>query len=207
MGQSQSSRKSEPGAGYRAQAAEQARERTEALRKSQNGSDQTSPSALYSSNAKAHSRAARMHQQKRDELNALASREIFRHYNPRYPSTAANSTLSSIPSLFGALFSLFVAAPNDLSRLDLHGQYVSEAIPIVEDHLKRCRREGVKTTLVITGRGAHSRGGIARIKPEVEALLARMGVKYWKHGEGAFHVDCRREDEGVVAWIWRGIFG
>ncbi|PWW71833.1 Smr-domain-containing protein [Tuber magnatum] len=177
MGQSQSTRKSEPGAVYRAKAAEHAQARAEALRKSQR--------ALSSSNyhnAEAHSLEARMHQQKMIEFNALASREIFRHHNPKHPSNSSTS------SFFGAMFSLFVTVPNDLSRLDLHGQYVSEAIPMVEDHLKRCRRQGVKKTLIITGRGAHSPGGVARIKPEVEALLVGMGVKYRRSGKGAFVV-------------------
>jgi len=143
------------------------------------------------------------------EYNALASSEIFRHYNPNYPPTAtANSSLFLASSFLGAFVSLFTAGPNDLSRLDLHGQHVSEAIAMVEDHLKRCRREGVQRTMIITGRGAHSVGGVAKIKPEVEGLLAGKGVRYWREGDGAFVVECRREEGGgIVGWIWRGIFG
>jgi len=101
-----------------------------------------------------------------------------------------------------------MAGPNDLSQLDLHGQYVNEAIPMVRGHLERCRREGIQRTTVITGRGAHSVGGVAKIKPKVEELLVSMGVRYWTNGPGAFVVERGRQDGGgIVGWIWRGIFG
>ena len=163
------------------------------------------PSAFKSSNynsANAYSLSAHMHEQKMSEYNALASSEIFRHHNPSYPSTAtANS--SFFASFFGTFFSLFTAESNDLSQLDLHGQYVNEAIQMVKDHLERCRREGVQRTTVITGRGAHSVGGIAKIKPKVEELLAGMEVRYRKDGPGAFVVECGRQDGGgIVGWIF-----
>ena len=141
------------------------------------------------------------------EYNALASGEIFRHHNPNYPSTTTTNSSLLASFFFGAFFSLFAAEPNDLSKLDLHGQYVGEAIQMVKDHLKKCRREGVQRTLIITGRGAHSAGGVAKIKPEVEGLLANMGVRYGREGEGAFVVEFGREKGGIVGWILRGIFG
>ncbi|RPB03884.1 Smr-domain-containing protein [Choiromyces venosus 120613-1] len=206
MGQSQSSHNSEPGARYRAKAAQEARARAEASHRSQ--------AAFESSNhrnAKAHSQAARSHQQKVVEYNALASSEIFRHYNPNYPSSGGVvTTTGSSMSFFAALFSFMVPPASDLSRLDLHGQHVKEAIPMVENHLERCRRESVERTTIITGRGAHSVGGVPKIKPEVEGLLVSMGVKHWKEGKGAYVVECKRgarPDGGIVGWIWRGIFG
>jgi len=202
MGQSQSTRSSEPGASYRAKAAAEAQARADASRKSQAAFKASS----YNS-AKAYSLSARKHQQKMSEYNTLASNEIFRHHNPNYPTAATNSSLLA-SSFFGVFFSLFTAGPNDLSQLDLHGQHVNEAIPMVKDHLERCRREGVQRTTVITGRGAHSVGGVAKIKPKVEELLADMRVRYRKDGPGAFVVECGRQgDGGIVGWILRGIFG
>ncbi|KAG0637197.1 hypothetical protein HOY80DRAFT_294935 [Tuber brumale] len=196
MGQSQSTRRPEPGATYRAKAASEAQARADASRRAKEASRNSDRRS-----ARAYSSEAQKHEKKMTEYHALASSEIFRYHNPGYPSTAF--------SFFGALLSLIKTPPNDLSRLDLHGQRVAEAIPMVEDHLRRCRKERIKRTLVITGRGLHSLGGIARIKPEVEKLLVGMGVRYWSISEGgAFMVECGREEGwGIVGWIWRGIFG
>lgn len=74
---------------------------------------------------------------------------------------------------------------------------------MVKDHLERCRREGVQRTTVITGKGAHSVGGVPRIKPRVEELLTDMGVRYWTNGPGAFGVECGRQyGGGIVGWIF-----
>ncbi|CAZ79193.1 unnamed protein product [Tuber melanosporum] len=196
MGQSQSTRRPEPGATYRAKAASEAQAQIDASRKAKAASRNSDHRS-----ARAHSIEAQMHGKKMNEYHALASSEVFRYHNPKYPSTAF--------SFFGALFSLVKTPPNDLSQLDLHGQRVAEAVPMVKDHLRMCRKEGIKRTLVITGRGVHSLGGVPRIKPEVERLLAEMGVRYWSRAEGgAFMVECGREEGGgIVGWIWRGIFG
>ncbi|KAI8826633.1 DUF1771-domain-containing protein [Fimicolochytrium jonesii] len=59
----------------------------------------------------------------------------------------------------------------DLSEIDLHGLSVDGAIGAVKQHLGKCRKNGVKKTVVITGRGLRSSNGVAKIKPAVEALL------------------------------------
>ena len=96
-----------------------------------------------------------------------------------------------------------------LARIDLHGLFVTEALAQMEQHMAACREWGVKETLVITGRGAHSNGGVAKLKPRVEQWIAEQSddlraVNVGRH-TGAIEVellDKRAKKRG----FW-GIFG
>jgi DNA-nicking Smr family endonuclease len=84
-------------------------------------------------------------------LNALAEQEIFTHFNPAYPS--------------------------ELAQIDLHGLFVKEGIARVEKHVQLCKKAGRRSTVVITGWGSHSKDGLAKIKPAIQELCVKEGLR------------------------------
>ncbi|TGZ79469.1 DUF1771-domain-containing protein, partial [Ascodesmis nigricans] len=101
------------------------------------------------------SKAARA---KAESLNADAAAAVFASHNPRYPG--------------------------EYAEIDLHGLFVSEAVERVEEHLVQCRQRGVQRTRIITGRGLHSSGGVAKIKPEVMRLMQSQGIRVVESSQG-----------------------
>ena len=90
-----------------------------------------------------------LHEQKMKEANHLAAVEIFEKVNA-----------SLLPQ----------------NVLDLHGLHVDEAIEhlttVLQQKTEEFKQNGGKPYLsVITGRGNHSQGGVARIKPAVIKYL------------------------------------
>ena len=76
--------------------------------------------------------------------------------------------------------------------MDLHGLLVSEALAKTAEHLAACRERGVRRTRIITGRGNHSVGGVARLRPEVEAWLVERSreLRIIRDGsDGSFNVE------------------
>lgn len=58
--------------------------------------------------------------------------------------------------------------------IDLHGLYVKEAIEKVEEFISAEQRAGQHPELrVIVGKGIHSPGHVAKIKPAVEELMRK----------------------------------
>lgn len=57
--------------------------------------------------------------------------------------------------------------------IDLHGLYVNEAIERTEAAISDCQRQGREELRVIVGKGIHSQGGHAKIKPAVENLMKK----------------------------------
>ncbi|XP_062616217.1 NEDD4-binding protein 2-like [Saccostrea cucullata] len=76
------------------------------------------------------------------------------------------------------------------STLDLHGLHVDEAVTVlskvIEDQRKKlCGRGDKKKDLfIITGRGSHSRGGVARIRPAVIRWLKQNNYNFAEVNEG-----------------------
>lgn len=64
------------------------------------------------------------------------------------------------------------------ATLDLHGCYREEARKKVRVFLENRQRQGVKTVLIITGRGLRSKGGESVLRSDVEAYL-RTCAKAW----------------------------
>lgn len=108
-------------------------------------------------------------------LNALVEIEAFELHNPTYPG--------------------------DLSRIDLHGLFVKEAIVRIQRHVKLCKNAGIQRTLVITGRGLHSKEGTAKLKPAIRELCVREGLKVIpdESNEGCFTIVIG-VSEGNVGW-------
>ncbi|KAI8903682.1 DUF1771-domain-containing protein [Powellomyces hirtus] len=140
---------SESADSYRQKATHQAELRNDCYRRSQRAF-QTGDKAL----AKELSTEGKLHAAEMDKYNELAASTAFAQCNPRNKGSSTS-----------------------LSQLDLHGLFVKEALAKLEIHVRECRKAGVKTTTVITGRGSHSKDGIAKIKPAVEEFLKRERIK------------------------------
>lgn len=143
-----------------------------------------------------------------DHNNALAAAAIFASHNPHYIAPASSSPFSFITSLFSSAPSPRTA----LTKIDLHGLRVNEAVEKVREHLALCRQHGVERTTIITGKGLHSVDGVAKIRPVVEQLLRESKVRVVKQGrenEGAFVVELVKEevDVGWGGWVWKSLFG
>ncbi|KAI8913215.1 hypothetical protein EDD86DRAFT_182588, partial [Gorgonomyces haynaldii] len=63
-----------------------------------------------------------------------------------------------------------------LSELDLHGQFVQEALDMTRDRIQACKQQKMNLCL-ITGKGLHSKDG-PKIKPKVKELLDELQLKY-----------------------------
>ncbi|KII92085.1 hypothetical protein PLICRDRAFT_50515 [Plicaturopsis crispa FD-325 SS-3] len=59
---------------------------------------------------------------------------------------------------------------------DLHGLYVKEAIARTDSAIQEARRRGTPSIRLIVGKGMHSQGGLAKIKPAIESLMQREQV-------------------------------
>jgi DNA-nicking Smr family endonuclease len=116
------------------------------------------------------------------EWNGRASEMIFQGKNPQYGS----AKVSEVPKRSGEALG---KPPLSLETLDLHGQHRGEAETLVRSHLRKCKEDGLKNTLIITGRGSHSVDGVAKLRPEVKELLKGLRVNYKTQGEGAFVVE------------------
>ncbi|XP_033870892.3 NEDD4-binding protein 2 isoform X1 [Acipenser ruthenus] len=80
--------------------------------------------------------------------------------------------------------------------LDLHGLHVDEAIHhlkrVLQEKAAECQQSGGKPHLsVITGRGNHSQGGVARIKPAVMDYLTSHGFRFTEPKPGLVHIMLR----------------
>lgn len=144
-----------------------------------------------------------------DRNNALAAAAIFASHNRNYHSPPSSS---SPFSLLKSLFSAAAHPPHSaLSRIDLHGLHVGEALDKVRAHLALCRQYGVERTTIITGRGLHSADGVAKIRPMVEQLLTENKVRVVNEGrgnEGAFVIELVKNeaDAGWGEWVWKSLF-
>lgn len=177
---------------------EDLRAEAQAFASRRQATSQLSQTAFHSgrrADAKQLSDEAKIYGAECDRLHALAEAAIFAAKNRNYPATLKR------PKKLGFLERIFWGSdPVDeteikkrLARLDLHGLFVAEALARVDAHMEGCKEWGVGKTLVITGRGAHSQGGVAKIKPGVERWLAErsgeMGVVYGNGNLGAIEVE------------------
>nr|XP_019607539.1 PREDICTED: NEDD4-binding protein 2 isoform X2 [Rhinolophus sinicus]XP_019607540.1 PREDICTED: NEDD4-binding protein 2 isoform X2 [Rhinolophus sinicus]XP_019607541.1 PREDICTED: NEDD4-binding protein 2 isoform X2 [Rhinolophus sinicus]XP_019607542.1 PREDICTED: NEDD4-binding protein 2 isoform X2 [Rhinolophus sinicus] len=107
-----------------------------------------------------------LHEQKMKEANHLAAMEIFEKVNA-----------SLLPQ----------------NVLDLHGLHVDEAIEhlmaVLQQKTEEFKQDGGKPYLsVITGRGNHSQGGVARIKPAVIKYLTSHSFRFSEIKPGCLKV-------------------
>jgi len=95
--------------------------------------------------AKDLSNQGKEHQRKMGELNKQASDWIFNENNKH-----------SIPG-----------------EIDLHGLYVKEAISHADQSIQLAKSKGDSQIKLIVGKGLHSQGGVAKIKPAIEELIQK----------------------------------
>jgi DNA-nicking Smr family endonuclease len=56
-------------------------------------------------------------------------------------------------------------------EVDLHGLHVSEAISRADGAIRQARARGAPRLVFIVGKGLHSEGGVARLRPAIERQL------------------------------------
>jgi len=61
-------------------------------------------------------------------------------------------------------------------EIDLHGLYVKEAVEYTDQAIKSAKGRGDATINIIVGKGLHSTGGVAKLKPAIEALLQKHNL-------------------------------
>lgn len=98
--------------------------------------------------AKTLSDQAKHHQQQMELFNSQASQMAY---------TQLNSTRTT-------------------GELDLHMQFVREALVLVEKRIELCKQEKVSVLVVIVGKGLHSIDGKAKIKPAIKELVERERI-------------------------------
>lgn len=105
---------------------------------------------------------ARAHERQEKRLNARARRWIFADHNEGSP----------------------------VDRLDLHWLHVGEAVASTDKAVAKARKCGVQELIIIVGKGQHSAGGVAKVKPAIQAHLEKLGLVYRhpKYNTGAFIV-------------------
>ncbi|KAF8919967.1 hypothetical protein CPB85DRAFT_1276204 [Mucidula mucida] len=95
--------------------------------------------------AKELSNEGKAHQQKMEELNKKASDWIY-----------VENNRDSGPG-----------------EIDLHGLYVKEAIAHTDAAIEEAKRRGATEIRLIVGKGLHSNGGAAKIRPAIEELMEK----------------------------------
>lgn len=61
-------------------------------------------------------------------------------------------------------------------EIDLHDLYVKEAIEYTDKAIETAKRRGDTTINIIVGKGLHSSGGVAKLKPAIEALMQKYDL-------------------------------
>ncbi|KAJ1302377.1 hypothetical protein OPQ81_001189 [Rhizoctonia solani] len=67
----------------------------------------------------------------------------------------------------------------DRDGLDLHGLHVNEAVKRTESAIRDAQKRGDEELRIIVGRGSHSEGQRAKIKPAIEELLSKKHLHSW----------------------------
>ncbi|CAE6502120.1 unnamed protein product [Rhizoctonia solani] len=67
----------------------------------------------------------------------------------------------------------------DKDGVDLHGLYVKEAVKKAEAAIRAAQNRGDEELRIIVGRGSHSEGQMAKIKPAIEELISKKHLDSW----------------------------
>ncbi|KIY74313.1 DUF1771-domain-containing protein [Cylindrobasidium torrendii FP15055 ss-10] len=62
------------------------------------------------------------------------------------------------------------------TEIDLHGLYVKEAIERTDNAIEQAKRRGDSEVRLIVGKGLHSNGGQAKIRPAIEDLMQKHSL-------------------------------
>jgi DNA-nicking Smr family endonuclease len=76
-----------------------------------------------------------------------------------------------------------------LYYIDLHGQFVEEALTLLRERLTVLLANGHDDKLeCIVGAGHHSKNHVARIKPAVHALIDKLHLRYEVDNVGKYTI-------------------
>ncbi|KAI0541505.1 DUF1771-domain-containing protein [Xylaria digitata] len=118
--------------------------------------------------AKQLSNEGKAHAARADELDRKASEMIFKINNPNTEGDTGDTG----------------------DTIDLHGQFVDEAVNRLADRIQKDQKKGQAHLHVIVGKGNHSIGHKQRIKPAVEELCRDLGLRYeTEENAGRVYVD------------------
>jgi len=127
--------------------------------------DQSHAAYQNGDGARAHelSEEGHRHQREMEKLDGEASDWIFRENN-----------LDSAPG-----------------EIDLHGLYVHEAVVRTDRAIQEAQSRGDSSIKLIVGKGLHSKGHAAKIKPAIEELMVKhhFSAHLDPHNEGVLIVD------------------
>eukprot|EP01112_Ceratiomyxa_fruticulosa_P010893 TRINITY_DN2904_c0_g1_i1.p1 TRINITY_DN2904_c0_g1~~TRINITY_DN2904_c0_g1_i1.p1 ORF type:complete len:196 (+),score=51.55 TRINITY_DN2904_c0_g1_i1:231-818(+) len=114
--------------------------------------------------AKQFQEQAKEHEEKSKEENKKASKILFEAVNKKWKG--------------------------DLGVIDLHSLYTKEALVVLEERVKECKKNEISHLTVIVGKGHHSKDG-AKLKPAVEKWLEgrECTVITNQRNEGRLEVD------------------
>jgi len=85
-------------------------------------------------------------------------------------------------------------------EIDLHGLYVKEAIEHTDRALQEAKQKGDSELHLIVGKGLHSQGGAAKIKPAIEELMQKhhISAELDPHNAGVLVVQMGTGQGGTV---------
>ncbi|KAI0633330.1 hypothetical protein C8Q77DRAFT_1057428 [Trametes polyzona] len=83
-------------------------------------------------------------------------------------------------------------------EIDLHGLYVKEAIRYADRSIQEARARGDSKIRFIVGKGLHSAGGVAKLKPAIEELMQKHGLvaEMDEHNAGVLIVNLDGQTSG-----------
>ncbi|KAJ6593813.1 hypothetical protein B0H19DRAFT_1092100 [Mycena capillaripes] len=86
-------------------------------------------------------------------------------------------------------------------EIDLHGLYVKEAIEHTDRALEEAKSRGDSEVHLIVGKGLHSQGHVAKIKPAIEELMQKhqLFAELDPHNAGVLIVQMGTQQRGVGA--------
>ncbi|KAI8144815.1 hypothetical protein BJV82DRAFT_606381 [Fennellomyces sp. T-0311] len=89
-------------------------------------------------------------------------------------------------------------------EIDLHGLFVKEATEKVDEALRRCQRDGQDHLTIIVGKGLHSPGQIAKLKPAIVDMVKKYNVSCTpdRPNPGCLYVEFGK-GQGDLSWLDR----
>ncbi|CEG63529.1 hypothetical protein RMATCC62417_00657 [Rhizopus microsporus] len=90
------------------------------------------------------------------------------------------------------------------NEIDLHGLFVTEASEKVEQAIQRCQSAGMDHLVIIVGKGLHSPGQIAKLKPAIIELVRKYNVSCQPNipNPGCLYVEFGK-GTGDLSWLDR----
>ncbi|CEG85020.1 hypothetical protein RMATCC62417_18755 [Rhizopus microsporus] len=90
------------------------------------------------------------------------------------------------------------------NEIDLHGLFVTEASEKVEQAIQHCQSAGMDHLVIIVGKGLHSPGQIAKLKPAIIELVRKYNVSCQPNipNPGCLYVEFGK-GTGDLSWLDR----